>query len=70
MSNLSIDKGTIIKSGESLYQVIADFTEVDTEIDYEMEQIFPQDRDNITTTTKSELLDKMQRGKVKIVKNE
>jgi hypothetical protein len=67
---LSIDKGTIIKSGESLYQVIADFTEVDTEIDYEMEQIFPQDRDNITTTTKSELLDKMQRGKVKIVKNE
>lgn len=69
MPDLSIETGTILKSGESLYRVIGDFSNVETEIDYELEQIFPQDRENIVATNKQELQDKMKRGKVKVVNN-
>jgi len=68
MPRVSIEKGTILKSGDALYKVTGDFTQVDTKIDYELTRIFPVAPENVVTTSESELVEKMNREKVKIVK--
>ena len=66
---MKIEKGILLKSGSSIYKIIGDFSEVDSEIDYEMKQLFP-DTGKVVTTSQEELANKMARNKVKKINHE
>lgn len=63
---MGLDKGQLLKSGSNVYKIVGDYSEVDSKIDYELKQIFP-DTGKLVTTSKDELQDKISRDSVKII---